>query len=111
MSAPVTNERSASAARGCMRAGISSEKSSRSSSGIDRRVRQAGAAGGLEPRLATALGKLAHLENIGLPLGDGNHAAGIEHVERMGGLENLVIGGKGQLMASMLLAALQEVTA
>src|SRR4029079_2947756 len=95
-----------------MRAGISSENSSRSSSGIDRlHVRQASATGGLEPCLTTAFGKLAHLEDIGLAFGHRDHAPGIEHVEGMRGFEDLVIGRKSKLMTAVILAALQESTA
>src|SRR3990170_522972 len=85
-------------ARVCIRAGISSENNSSRSSAI-------GAARlGLEPRRATGLGEVAHAQNIGLALRHRDHAAGIEQIENMRGLDRLVVGRQHHHMALAVLA-------
>src|SRR5690606_37585421 len=80
-----------SAPRRCMRAGISSENSSSSRSGMIRP-----SAGGGEPGLAAGLGEFADAQDVALPLGDRDDAARIEQIEDMAGLDALVIGRQGQ---------------
>src|SRR5262249_24957717 len=88
-----------SRARACMRAGISSENNSSRSSAMR------GAAGlGLEARSAARLGELAHARNISLPLGDRDHAASVEQIEDVGGLDRLVVGGQHHQVAIAALA-------
>src|SRR5262245_36259940 len=87
-----------SRARVCMRDGISSENSSSRSSAI-------GAASlGLEPCGASRLGEVAHAQDMGLPLRHRDHAARIEQVEDMRGLDRLVVSGKREDMARALVA-------
>ena len=50
-----------------------------------------------EPGFGTGLCQRAHAADIGLPLGDADHAAGVQQVEEVRGLEALVVGGQGQL--------------
>src|SRR5262245_6544504 len=91
-----------SRARVCMRDGISSEKSSSRSSAI-------GAASlGLEPCGASRLGEVANAQDIGLPLSHRDHAARIEQIEDMRGLDRLVVSGKREEMARALIAAREQ---
>ncbi len=46
----------------------------------------------MNPRLAAGFRKLAHAQDIALPLGDRDHAARIEQIEHMAGLDALVVG-------------------
>src|SRR5687767_7045912 len=96
------SERRSSAAFACMRAGISSEKSSSRSSAI------APASCCFQPGLAAALGKFADAEDEGLALGHRDHAARIQHVESMRCLDALIIGGQRQFMAPVAGALLKE---
>jgi hypothetical protein len=47
-----------------------------------------------QPRGATRLCQFAHAQNIALPLGDRNHAAGVKQVEDVARLDALVVGGQ-----------------
>src|SRR3990170_5680706 len=81
-----------------MRAGISSENNSSRSSAI-------GAARlGLEPRGATGLGKIAHAQDVGLAFRHRDHAARVEQIENMRGLDRLVVGRQRQEVSLALVA-------
>src|SRR3990170_4175138 len=87
-----------SRARVCIRAGISSENNSSRSSAIGT------ARLGLEPRRAAGLGEVAHAQDIGLPLRHRDHAARIEQIENMRGLDRLVVGRQHHHMALAVVA-------
>src|SRR5258706_15363424 len=83
------------AARVCMGAGISSDRSSRRNSAIvSARLGRAAATG--EPALATAFGQRAYPADIGLALGHRDHAAGIQQIEQMARLHALIVCGQRQ---------------
>src|ERR1700716_944086 len=107
-----TSRLRSSAARACMRAGISSLRSSRSSSAISG-LDLARARGGLllrhEPRLATRLGEIAHAQDVALPLGDADHAARVQKVETVRGFYALLVGRQRQLALDQPLAFLLRV--
>src|SRR5262245_18239586 len=87
-----------SRARVCMREGISSENSSSRSSAIGA------AALGLEPCRASRLGKVAYPQDVGLPLRHRDHAARVEQVEDVRGLDRLVVSGKRKQMTRAFVA-------
>ena len=60
------------------------------------------------PGLAAALGQFAHTQDIGLALSHRDNAPGIEKIEGVGGLDALVVGRKRQLVATFLLACLEQ---
>src|SRR5690606_19619735 len=105
------NSRARSArALSCIRAGISSESSSsrKSAMGInshshrlvsDTRTSLASCRPPvlLHPGAAGALRELADAADIGLALGDRDHAAGLQGVEDVARLDRLVVGGQRQL--------------
>ena len=59
-----------------------------------------------EPAFAAGFGKGAHAADIGLALGDRDHAARIEQIEAVAGLDALVIGRQGELGVEQRLALL-----
>src|SRR5215472_9762470 len=100
----VTILRKSSAARACMRAGISSENSSNRRSGIVKNPKagSGAAAGGLEPGFAAGAGQIAHPQDVALPLGHRYDAARIEQVEQVARLDALVIGRQRHQVARAL---------
>src|ERR1700755_798646 len=65
----------------------------------------------LHPGLAGAFGEVADAADIGLALGDGNDAAGLEGVEDVARLDRLVVGGERELggdAAGILLGGVPE---
>src|SRR5207247_7579666 len=51
-------------------------------------------------RLRPSLGELAHAQNVALPLGHRDHAAGIEQIEHVARLDALVIRGQRHAVAA-----------
>src|SRR5579862_3473396 len=90
-----TRRRNSSAATPCMRAGISSVKSSNKRSGISAALARLRCA--VEPTLAAGLGERAHAADISGALGHRDDAARIEQIEAMACLDALVIGRQRQL--------------
>ena len=58
----------------------------------------------LHPRRARRLGEVAHAADIGLALGDRDHAARLERVEQVARLDRLLIGGDRELRFDAQLA-------
>src|SRR3546814_20105310 len=88
-----------------MRAGISSDKSSSSSSAMRLalcRFRQMPPA--RQPGGAAGFGELADAQDVGLPLGHADDAARIQQVEQMACLEALVVGWQRQLRSDQIAA-------
>ena len=81
----------------CMRAGISSESSSSSSSAIAQACAEMTA--GAQPGLGAGLGQRAHAADVGGALGHADHAARVEQVEQVAGLQALVVGRQRQRRA------------
>src|SRR3990170_4211433 len=90
--------RRSSAARACMRAGISSEKSSKRRSGMALRP----SALRPQPRLAAGLGELAYAQDVALALGHRDDAARIEQIEHVACLDALIVGGQGHEVAALV---------
>src|SRR6185437_3669822 len=82
-----TSPTRSSMARRCIRAGISSERSSSSSSPIS---------GARQPGFAARFGQGPDPADIGGALGDADHAARVEQVEQVARLEGLVVGRERQ---------------
>jgi len=51
---------------------------------------------GGEPGLAAGFRQLAHAQDVALPLRHADHAARVEQVEEVGGLDALIVGGQRQ---------------
>src|SRR3954469_2986480 len=64
---------------------------------------------GRQPGLAAGLGEFTHAQNVALALGDRDHAAGVEQIENVAGLDALVIGRQRQPMALGIVARLAAV--
>src|SRR5580693_6785712 len=102
-SAPTISLSISFAAPACMRAGISSEKSSSRKSGMSamsRVVRKAHvifAHRAREPGFAARLRERAHPRDIGRAFRHADHTARLQHVEAMARLDALVIARQRQL--------------
>ena len=91
-------------ARACIRAGISSEQQLEQEVGHDASLVRALRCG-LPPRLAHArLRQIADAADVGLALGDRDHAARLQRVEHMARLDRLLIGRDRQLGLEAALA-------
>src|SRR5579862_4055583 len=90
-----TRRCNSSAATPCMRAGISSVKSSSRKSAMSAALARLRCA--VEPTLAAGFGKRAHAADIGGALRHRDDAARIEQIEAMARLDALVIGRQRQL--------------
>ena len=55
-----------------------------------------------------ALASSRILQDVALALGDGDDAAGIEQIEVVGGLDDLLIGGDGQAVAAVAGALFEQ---
>src|SRR5882762_7471565 len=105
-SAPTTSRSRSFAACVCMRAGISSEKSSRSRSGICRLLWRVGPLSAGEPCFASGLRQNAHTSDIGGPFRHADDAARVEEIEDVACLQDLVIGRQRELLREQALALL-----
>ena len=82
----------------CIRAGISSRQQLEQEVGHQPRTRL------LQPRAAGRLREVADAADIGLALGDADHAARLQRVEHVAGLDRLLIGRDRQLGVEAALA-------
>src|SRR5579871_4564262 len=105
----VTMRRRSSAAFACIRAGISSEKSSSRRSGI--RLRQPEPCRSrcpprfrVNPGLAAGFCQLAHAQDIALPLRHRDHPARVEQIEDVARLDALVVSWQRQRMLAAIAA-------
>ena len=85
-----------------MRAGISSREQLEQQ--LRHRLALAKMAAGGEPGFRARLGQRAHPADIGRALGHADHAARVQQVEQVAGLEALVVGRQRQLPFQDLLA-------
>src|SRR3569623_1525765 len=77
-----------------------------SSSNRPTRTLHRAATSGLQPGGAAGLGELADAQDIALALGDRDHATGVEQVEVVAGLDDLLVGRQSERVAAVWAGAL-----